>query len=1062
MEKSIVPTQTNGLEIAVIGMSGRFPGAKNVAEFWQNLSEGRESVRFFSDSELKAEGVSQALLNDRNYVRAKAILDHIDMFDASFFGLTPREAELMDPQHRLFLECAWEALENAGYSSDKYANQIGLYAGSGTNTYYLFNIHSNPDVIASAGDLQTAIGNEKDHLSTLTSYKLNLGGPSLTIQTTCSTSLVAIHLACKSLLGGECDVALAGGVSLSVPQKTGYLYQEGGIFSSDGHCRAFDARAGGTVMGSGVGVVVLKRLEDALADEDYIHAVIKGSAVNNDGAWKAGYTAPGVEGQARVIRMAHAVAEVEPETISYIETHGTGTPLGDPIEISALTRVFRAATEEKRFCSVGSVKTNIGHLDAASGVAGFIKAVLALEHKQLPPSLHFEQPNPHINFDESPFYVNTTLKEWQTDKMPRRAGVSSFGIGGTNAHIIIEEAPAREPARDSAQHLLLISAKTRSALETATTNLVEHLRDDTESTLADIAYSLQVGRRRFSHRRTLVCSSKDDAGRALAAHDQRRVSTVCQDETAPPIMFMFPGQGSQYVNMGAGLYQGVAAFRVEVDSCSELLKEELGLDLRDLLYPSQGRIEAAAEQLAQTSHTQAALFVTEYALARMWIKAGVVPRAMIGHSIGEYVAACIAGVFSLKDALRLIAVRGRIMQALPSGAMLAVALSEKSTQPYLLTNPSLSLAAVNAPSQCVIAGSLEAIDVLENDLGQEGIACQRLPASRAFHSEMTTPVLETFTEQVRKISLSPPRIPFLSNVTGRWISDVEATDPSYWAAHLRRAVRFAEGLRELLNEPRCVLLEVGTGQTLCALAMQQQSAPVLTGQTFLPSLRQSREERSDMEILFHTLGKLWQMGIEIDWLNFHAGERRRRVPLPTYPFERQRYWLEPDAQRIEQKVAASTDDSISPVQAHLTLDAYPMLVTQEQDVESINRIEHSVASIWRELFGLEQIGLNDNFFALGGNSLLAIQLATRLRQTFQIELPMSDLFLDNPTVAELSKVIMKKCFELHLAEVEEQLDDVEMAEIDSLLDDLENIPPEQLQAMLRPPSPLTRGDNKDE
>ncbi len=988
----MISNLSNGLEVAVIGMSGQFPGAKNVSEFWQNLCDGRESVSFFSDAELAASGISQKQLADRSYIKARATLDDIEFFDAAFFGLTPREAELMDPQHRLFLECAWSALEIAGYSSDKYANQIGIYAGAGINTYYLLNVHSNPSVIASAGVLQTNIGNEKDHLTTFTSYKLNLGGPSLTVQTTCSTSLVAIHMACKSLIGGECDLALAGGVSISVPQKAGYLYQEGGIFSPDGHCRAFDSRSQGTVMGSGVGIVVLKRLEDALVDGDHIHAVIKGTAVNNDGSLKTGYTAPSIEGQARVIRMAHAVAEIEPDTITYIETHGTGTALGDPIEINALTKVFRARTERKGFCAIGSVKTNIGHLDAAAGVAGFIKTVLALEHKQLPPSLHFEQANPYINFNESPFYVNTMHCEWPAGDTPRRAGISAFGIGGTNAHIVIEEAPACESASGPEQQLLVISAKTSSALETATENLIEYLKSNPKSSLGDIAYSLQVGRRRFAHRRTLVCRDQDDAVRALGERDPRRVSTLFQDDTAPPLMFMFPGQGSQYVNMCVGLYRDVAAFRTEVDNCAQLLEEELGLDLRDVLYPHPSRTAAAAERFRQSSIAQVALFVTEYALANVWKKWGVVPQAVIGHSLGEYVAACLAGVFSLEDALRIVVVRARLMQLLPP-------------------------------------------------------------------SEMVTPVSERFAEEVAKIRLSTPRIPFLSNVTGHWLSESEVTCPSYWAAQLHQPVRFAEGIAELLKEPRCVLLEVGPGQALCSLALQQQT-PATTEQIFLPSLPQSQENCSDTEALLNTLGKLWRVGVEVDWFGVHAGEHHRRVPLPTYPFERRRYWIEPAAHPTEQRLAISTGDQMSLAQTLGNGEAHATPEVEESVADLFKQTEQAVVNLWKELFGLEQIGLEDDFFNLGGNSLLAIQLATRLRQTLQIKLPMSDLIMENPTVAELVKVIMTKRLNVRLAEIEEQLNDVEMAEIDTLMDDLQDLPPEQLQAMLTSHSHLRAEDEK--
>jgi len=625
MSNSGMHDSVEGLDIAIIGMAGRFPEAKNLDEFWQNLRDGVESISFFTDQEVEAAGVDPALLKNPHYVKAGGVLEDAERFDASFFGFNPREAELMDPQHRVFLECAWEALENAGYDSESYEGLIGVYAGASMNTYLLFNLLLNRGVIESVHSDQLTIGNGRDYLPTRVSYKLNLKGPSINVQTACSTSLVAIHLACQGLLSYECDMALVGGVSISLPQKRGYLYQEGGIASPDGHCRAFDAKAQGTIGGNGVGIVVLKRLADALADGDYILAVIKGSAINNDGSLKVGYTAPSVEGQADVIATAQAIAGVDPETIRYIEAHGTGTSLGDPIEIAALTQVFRASTQAKGFCAIGSLKTNIGHLDAAAGVAGLIKTVLALNHKMIPPSLNFEEPNPKIDFENSPFYVNATLSEWKapTDGTPRRAGVSSFGIGGTNAHLIVEEAPATEPSGSSRPwQLLLLSAKTDSALETATSNLADHLRRHPDLNLADVAYTYQVGRQAFNHRRMVVCRDLADAVRALETLDPQRVFTAFHEPGDRPIAFMFTGQGAQYVNMALELYQTEPTFRQQVDLCTALLKPHLGLDLRDLLYPAEEGAAEASGQLRQTYITQPALFVIEYANTwpRVWLE----------------------------------------------------------------------------------------------------------------------------------------------------------------------------------------------------------------------------------------------------------------------------------------------------------------------------------------------------------------------------------------------------------------------------------------------------------
>ena len=883
----------NGLEIAIIGMVGRFPGAKNIDEFWQNLQQGVESVSFFSEEELESSGVASTLLNDHHYVKAGAILNDVELFDAAFFGFNPREAEVMDPQQRLFLECAWEALESAGYDSETYEGLVGVYAGAGMNTY-LFNLYANSAVRESVAGFQAMISNEKDFLSSRVSYKLNLEGPSIVVQTACSTSLVAVHLACQSLLSGECDMALAGGVSIQIPQKAGHLSQEGWIFSPDGHCRAFDARAQGTVRGSGIGVVVLKRLADALAAGDSIHAVIKGSAINNDGSLKVGYTAPRIEGQARVIKVAQDVAEIEPETISYVEAHGTGTELGDPIEIAALTRAFRASTEKQGFCAIGSVKTNIGHLDAASGVAGLIKTVLALKHKLLPPSLHFETANPKIDFASSPFYVNTRLAEWKANGVPRRAGVSSFGIGGTNAHIIVEEAPEVEQSGKSRPwQLLALSAKTSFALEVATDNMVQYLKQHPDLDLADVAYTLHVGRRAFSHRRILVCHELDDAVSNLETRNPQRLLTGMQEQGDRPVVFMFPGQGTQYVNMGLELYQSELIFREWVDRCSEILLTLATSDASPRRGTLSGRqVIMDFKSLHETVNAQLALFVIEYALAQLWMAWGVHPQAMIGHSIGEYVAACLAGVLSLEDALALITTRGRLMQALPGGAMLAVPLPEEKINPIL--GPALSLAAINGPSLCVVSGPIEAIDALQEQLREQGVATRRLHTSHAFHSAMMQPIVASFTEQVKKVNLKAPKIPYVSNLTGTWISAAEAMDADYWARHLRQTVRFGEGLHELLKKPEQIFLEVGPGHTLSTLVRQNPEEGA--GQTVLSSIRHPQERQSDVAFLLSTLGRLWLAGSQVDWSEVYAQERRHRLPLPTYPFERQRYWVETQKQ----------------------------------------------------------------------------------------------------------------------------------------------------------------------
>jgi acyl transferase domain-containing protein len=883
--------------VAIIGMSGRFPGAKNIGEFWRNLQSGTECISFFSDDELLAAGVDPQLIKAPGYVKAKAILDDVESFDASFFGFNPREAQITDPQQRIFLECAWQALEDAGYDPETYPGQVGVYAGTGMNTY-LINLYSNPDLMRLMGNFQTVIANDKDFLSTRVSYKLNLKGPSLTVQTACSTSLVAVHLACLSLLCCQCDLALAGGVSINLPHKSGYLYQEGGIVSPDGHCRAFDADAQGTVSGSGVGIVVLKRLSDALADGDSIQAVIKGSAINNDGSLKAGYTAPSVQGQARVIAAAHAISGVDPRTISYVEAHGTGTPLGDPVEIEALTQAFRARTDAKGFCAIGSVKTNIGHLDAAAGVAGLIKTVLSLEQKAIPPSLYFERPNTQIDFDDSPFYVNTTLTHWEADRFPRRAAVNSLGLGGTNAHVIVEEAPVTRSSSGRPWQLLPLSAKTESALDKMTANLAGHLKQHPEIDLADAAFTLQVGRKAFDHRRVVICKDLAEAVRVIEAPERNRVFTGFYESGDTPVIFMFPGGGAQFVNMGVELYRSERVFRQQIDECASLVGSQLSVSLRDVLFPASDQEAECARLLELPTIALPALFAFEYALATLWKEWGVRPQAMIGHSLGEYVAACLAGVISLEDALSLVLLRGQLFEQLPAGMMLSVPLPEKELEP--LVGSGLSVAAVNGPSFCVVSGPSSSITDLENTLAAKQVETSRLHISVAAHSAMLTPILEPFTRFVKTIRLKQPGIPYISNVTGSWIKASETTDPAYWARHLRQTVRFSDGIDCLLQTPNLILLEVGPGCTLSTLAKQHLDKS--DANCAISSLSHPHDPEPDSGSMLRALGRLWLAGVTVDWRKLHAGERRCRVALPPYPFERQRYWVERQAQVVKSSI----------------------------------------------------------------------------------------------------------------------------------------------------------------
>ena len=885
--------------IAIIGLSGRFPAAPNADALWENLLDGRESISRFGEAELLASGVEPQTIRNPAYVPAAAVLDGIPEFDAEFFHMTAREAECTDPQHRVLLECAWEALESAGHIGTGFPGRVGVYVGAGASAYWAKHLAATPEVLASVPELQITIGNSKDYVATRVSYKLNLNGPSLTVSTACSTSLVAVHLACQSLLDFHCDIALAGGVSIPLPVHQGYLYYEGGICSPDGHCRPFDEGAGGTVGGSGAGVVALRRLEDAISDGDTIHAVILGSAVNNDGSDKIGFTAPSERGQASVIAEALNISGISPESISYIEAHGTGTPLGDPIEIAALTRVFRRSTQRRQFCALGSIKSNFGHLDEAAGIAGLIKTVLALRHRALPASLNFKRPNPKLNLETSPFYVNDRRREWVAEG-PRRAGVSSFGIGGTNAHVVLEEAPPQASAPSSRPaSLLVISACTRTALDMTCRNLADHLERHPEMSLADVGFTLATGRRGFEQRRTLVCHSHADAIEQLRS-SSADVQVVPADEPTPRALFLFPGQGSQYPGMSAKLYRSEPVFRQALDECAFFLKKCSGFDLSATLFSRGG---TDANGLDETELAQPCLFSVEYAIASLLRSWGIEPHAMIGHSLGEYVAATLAGVFTLEDCLILVTARGRLMQATPRGAMIAVPLPDVKLTPYV--NGELTIAAMNAPGLNVLAGSVTAIEAAQGQFAANGVAAVRLRTSHAFHSPLVEPILGEFRALVRKTRLREPRIQFLSNVTGDWINPAQVTDPDYWVRHLRAPVRFSQGVEKLLTISGAVWIEAGPGRTLATLAQRHPDCP--GGSRVLPTL--SSAKRDEYQVLLSTLGELWARGMTVNWDAFFRSERRRRVPLPTYPFERQRYWIDAPRQTPEPEAAPVIEET---------------------------------------------------------------------------------------------------------------------------------------------------------
>jgi amino acid adenylation domain-containing protein len=941
-----------GSAVAIVGMAGRFPGAGSVEELWQRLCRGDELVTFFSDEELLAEGVPRERLADPRYVRARGVLDGADRFAASFFEVSPREAEIMDPQQRVFLECAWEALEDAAIDPSRFPGRVAVFAGASENGY-VRNLQANPGAVRAVGGYQAFLLNRNDFLPARVSYKLDLRGPSLNVQTACSTALVAVHLACRSLLEGECEAALAGGVSIAGVRR-GYLYEAGGIASPDGHTRTFSSRARGTIAGEGVGIVVLKRLADALESGDRIYAVLRATALNNDGGQKIGFTAPSIDGQAAVIAAAQAAAGVDPDTLGYVEAHGTATELGDPIEMAALTQAFRAKTSRSGYCAIGSIKSNLGHLDAAAGVAGLIKAALAVERGEIPPSLHFDEPNPRIDFASSPFYVQTALTPWPDGTSPRRAAVSSFGIGGTNAHAILEQAPPAPGTGPSRRwHLLPFSAKTPAALNAMCARLADHLERHPGLDLADVAWTLQVGREAFAHRRIVVAGSREEAVARL------RESGITGVAGRPdrPVFFLFPGQGSQHAGMAMELYREEPVFREHFDRC-------LGPEILPALETGEG--------LLDTSIAQPALFAVEYSLARLWMSWGIEPAGFLGHSIGEYVAACLAGVFTLEQAVSIVAARGRLMQQLPEGAMLAFSGPEE-----VAISHGLDIAAVNAPGALVVSGPVAAIEGLERELPES----RRLYTRRAFHSAMTEPVLEPFARQVGEHALQAPRIPFVSNLSGTWITAAEATDPGYWARHLRGAVRFGDGVRTLLDEPDAVLLEVGPRRTLAALARRQ--AEGVPGSTVLSSLAIPGEPAGDQQTLLSALGRLWLSGIEVDWTALNAPGRRRRVPLPTYPFERGSYWLAA-AEAVSPRIAAPEPPAVF---------ASPG-----------SEMERRLGAIWRDLLGVARIEPHDNFFELGGSSLLAVRLGSHLRRELGIEVA-PHLLLAHPTLGSFASAV---------------------------------------------------------
>ncbi|NNL90000.1 MAG: type I polyketide synthase [Marinicaulis sp.] len=910
-------TEENGSGVAIVGMAGRFPGAINVSEFWENIKGGVDSITRFSPDELEIDILSHEDDAPGEYVCARGLLDDIEMFDARFFGYLPREAEVMDPQHRIFLEICSDALENAACDPERYPGAIGVFGGCYMDTYILWNLCADETfrkrLVESiqVGSLQTELGNDKDYLATRAAYKLGLRGPAMTLQTACSTSLVAVATACQSIESYQCDMALAGGVTLILPQKKGYFYKEGGMLSPDGRCRPFDANAAGTVFSHGAAVVVLKRLENALADGDTIYSVIRGYATNNDGGDKVSYTAPSVEGQAEVISLALGMGGIDASTIGYVEAHGTATPLGDPIEVSGLTTAYRSMTGAKQYCALGSVKANLGHLDVASGAIGLIKTSLALKEQTLPPSINFEKPNPKIDFESSPFYVNTELRDWPASAHPRRAGVSSFGVGGTNAHVVAEEPPAQnfDNVIEKAE-LLLLSARSEKALAAQAGNLAAHLKATPDVNLANVSHTLRVGRRVFEYRKAFAAANAADAISKLEKFADASAETKAI-VSGPELVFMFPGQGAQHLGMGRELYEREPVFRNTIDEIAECLlgDAETGLDIRKFLLSPAGLSQDTdtdlSARLTETHIAQPAIFAVEVALAKLLISWGLHPSCVIGHSIGEFAAAVIAGVYSLADAARLVSARGRFMQAQPPGKMLAVLAQASEFERLELED--VEIAAVNSPDIFVVSGTETAIATAQGILKSKSVGSKLLHTSHAFHSKMMAPARQLLETKASEVSSKPASIDVVSTLTGNKIDAAEFSRPSYWGEQLMSPVLFADAVASAARNNR-IFLEVGPGQSLSLMA--PQSFDEARNCDAVPTMGGAGDEADELEILYDAIGSVWSRGASVDWSAFDQ-RRLQRIPLPTYPFERKRFWIDPaDAGQKSVARAASIDGDV--------------------------------------------------------------------------------------------------------------------------------------------------------
>lgn len=959
-------------DIAVIGMACRFPGASSIAELWEVLKNDEETISFFTPEELD-KSIPEALRNDPLYVGARGVVPSAKYFDARFFGVNPKLAEAMDPQQRLFLEIAWEVLEQSGHLPKHYDGSVGVYAGTGTNTYYLNNVLRNANLLSAVGDFQAHTVNDKGFIASRTAYHLNLRGPAVSVHSACSTSLLAIAEAVEAIRSGQCDAALAGGTSLTAPINSGHLYQEGSMLSANGHCRSFDAEGKGTIFSDGAGVVLLKGLEDAINDGDIIHAVIKGIGVNNDGGNKGSFTAPSIEGEAGAIINALQDANISPSEISYIEAHGTATPLGDPIEIEGLCLAF-GPQPKNGYCAIGSIKSNMGHLTAAAGVAGVIKTILALKHKKIPSSLGYEKANPAIDFENSPFFVNNKLRDWNCEGK-RRAGISSFGVGGTNVHIVVEEFREAQVTSGATKPIQLLtwSAKTENSLEGYKTALGNFIKSSTDVKLADVAYSLAITRDTFNNRSFALATDVENAFEQLLSNGTSSIKSSELKVAPSNLAFLFPGQGTQYLQMGKALYKHENVFRTAVDQCSEILLKAFNFDIRSIIYPENNSPDEE-ERLKDTQFTQPALFVVEYALSQLWMSWGIQPTLLCGHSIGEFVAAHLAGIFSLKDALLLVAIRGKLVSNLPEGSMLSVRTSYENLSQLLPKN--LSIAAVNSDQLCVVSGEDKAVEEFSQFLGEKEIPFKLLLTSHAFHSTMMDPVLEEFEAKVKKMTLNVPRRPIISTVTGTWLSDAEATDPKYWSDHLRATVRFSDAMETALGLEDIVLLEVGPGRTLTTLSQQKKRTKSASS---IASLVAPNDNENSYHTVLSALGQLWMKGIEPDWQAFYKDESRQKVWLPAYVFDRKLCWVDPptiDLVTPDFKILTEPNSNQS-IQTKTQMNTAPQPNRKALILEKISDIILNTSGM-----ELESSEHGNSFLELGLDSLVLTQMAITCRNEF--------------------------------------------------------------------------------